>query len=67
MTGKKGSLQQTSPGSLDIRHAQVVAKYEEYKKRNPNYTETQISENIALFFNHSSDVSRGYLRKKLIL
>ncbi len=63
MTGKKGSLQQTSPGPLNIRHAQVVARYEEYKKRNPNYTETQISEKVAFFFNHSSDVSRGYVRK----
>jgi hypothetical protein len=63
MTGKKGSLQPTSPGPLDIRHAHVVAKFEEYKKMNPNYTETHISEKIVLFFNHSSDVSRGYLRK----
>ena len=63
MTGKKRSLQPTSPGPLDIHKAQVVAKYEEYKKRSPNYTETQISETIALFFNHSSNVSRGYMRK----
>ena len=27
MTGKKGSLQPTSPSPLDIRHAKVVVKY----------------------------------------
>ena len=48
MYGKKELLQPTSPGCLDTRHAQVVAKYKEYKKRSPNYTETQISENIAV-------------------
>ncbi len=56
-TGKKVSLQQTSPGPLDIRHAQVVAKYEEKKIRSPNYTEIHISEKIVIFFNQSSDVS----------
>jgi hypothetical protein len=43
MTERKRSLQPTSPGPLDIRHAHIVAKHEEYKLRNPNYTETQIS------------------------
>ncbi len=55
------------PGPLDIRHAQFMAKYEEYKKRNPDFTETQISELYYIFFNHFSDVSREYLRKAFFL
>ena len=63
MSGKSGQLKPTSPGPLDIRHAQVVAKYKEYKRKDPRLTETQLSEKIAVFFNHGIDVFRGYLRK----
>jgi hypothetical protein len=63
MSGKSGQLKPTSPGPLDIRHAQVVARYERYERKYPCLIETQLSENIAVFFNHGSDVSRGYLRK----
>ena len=63
MSGKSGQLKPTTPGPLDIRHAQVGEKYEAYKRKYPRLTETQLSEKIAVFFNHGSDVSRGYLRK----
>jgi DNA-binding XRE family transcriptional regulator len=32
-------------------------------KKNPSLTATQISEKIAGFFNHASDINMGYLRK----
>jgi hypothetical protein len=63
MLRKSGQLKPTSPRPLEIMHPQVVAKYEEYKKKDPRLTKTQLSENIAIFFNNGSDVSRGYLRK----
>ena len=59
---KSGVLKNHVPGILEIRHAQVMFKYHEYKKKYNNMTETQISERIAIFFNHSSDISRGYKR-----
>ena len=62
MSGKSGQLKATSPGPLDIRHAQDVAKYEEYKRKEPNLTETHLSDRIVVFFNHGSDISRGYIR-----
>ena len=58
----KGKLEDHVPGVNDIRHAQVMFKYREYKARYNNMTETQISERIGIFFNHSSDISRGYKR-----
>ncbi len=59
MSGKSGQLKPTSPSPLDIRHAQVVAKYEDNNRKDPRLTETQLSEKIAVYFNHGSDVSRG--------
>jgi hypothetical protein len=59
MTGKKGSLQPTSSGPLDIHHAQVIAKYEEYKKSNPNYTMTQISVKKMFFSSTTPQMSPG--------
>jgi hypothetical protein len=59
---KSGELKNHVPGVLEIRHAQVMFKYREYKARYNSMTETQISERIAIFFNHSSDISRGYKR-----
>jgi len=61
--GKSGELKPTSPGPLDIRHAQIVAKYVEYLWKDPNLTETQLSEMIVVFFNHGSVVSKRYVRK----
>ena len=37
-------------------------KYREYKEKYSNMTETRISKRIAIFFNHISDISRGYKR-----
>ncbi len=59
---KKGVLADHIPGVLEIRHAQVMRKYPIYKDKNPNLTEIMISEKIAGFFSHSSDISRGYKR-----
>jgi hypothetical protein len=59
----QGELKETSPTPIDIRHAQVVWKHREMTKKNPSLTATQISEKIAGFFNHSSDINIGYLRK----
>ena len=50
------------PYVFEIRHAHVKFKYRECEARYNNMTETQISEQIAIFFNHSSDISRGYTR-----
>jgi hypothetical protein len=63
MSSKHGELKSTSLGPLDIRHTQAVAKYEEYKRKEPGLTENQLSEKIAVYFNHGINVSRGYLRK----
>ena len=51
------------PTPVDIRHAQVTWKHREMTKNGPILTSTQISEKIAGFFNHSSDINIGYLRK----
>jgi hypothetical protein len=63
MTGKSGELRKTAPGPNDIRHAQVIAKYEEIRSKNKTLTAEQISQQIAGFFNHSSSISKGYIRK----
>ena len=59
----QGKLIDTSVTPLDVRHAQVTWKHKELSRKNPNLTATQISEKIAGFFNHASDVNIGYLRK----
>ena len=59
MSGKTGQLKPTFPGPFGIRHAQVVAEYEEYKRKDPCLIETQLSKNIAVFFNNGSYVSRA--------
>jgi hypothetical protein len=41
----------------------VIAKYEEFKRKDPSLTEDQISKKIAAFFNHSAEISKKYLRK----
>ena len=51
------------PTPVDVRHAQVTWKHREMTKKNPSLTSTQISEKIAGFFNHASDINIGYLRK----
>jgi hypothetical protein len=51
------------PTPVDIRHSQITWKHREMTKKNPSLTATQISEKIAGFFNHSSDINIGYLRK----
>ena len=57
----KGELKTKPPGILEIRHSQVVLKFiKEWKRMNPIWTDTQISERIAIIFNHSSDISQGY-------
>ncbi len=38
-----------------------MRQYRQYKEKNPNLAETRISEKIASYFNHSSDISRGYM------
>ena len=58
----KGKPIKTSPGPLDIRHAQVTDRHREMSRQNPRLTATQISERIAGEFNHASDVNIGYLR-----
>jgi hypothetical protein len=58
----RGKLIDTSPTPVDIRHAQVTWKHREMSRANPRLTATQISEKIAGFFNHASDVNIGYLR-----
>jgi len=58
-----GRLIDTSVTPLDVRHAQVTWKHREMSRRKPSLTATQISEKIAGFFNHASDVNIGYLRK----
>jgi len=63
MTGKSRELKPTAPGPNDIRHAQVVDRYEEFKRKDPNLTEDRISKQIAAFFNHSAEISKKYLRK----
>ncbi len=63
MTGRRGELKSTSPAPNDIRHAQVIDRYEDFKRKDPNLTEDQISEKIAAFFNHSAEISKKYLRK----
>jgi len=59
---KRGELKNHVPGILEIRHAQVMLNNREHKEQYKNMTETQISERIAIFFNHTSDISRGYKR-----
>ena len=63
MTGKSGELKPTAPGPNDIRHAQVIAKYEESKQKDPNLTEDEISKRIAAFINHNAEISKKNLRK----
>jgi len=63
MTEKSGELKPTALGPNDIRHAQVIAKYEEFKGKDPNLTKDQISKKIAAFFNHIAEISKKYLRK----
>jgi hypothetical protein len=58
-----GRLIDTSVTPLDVRHAQMTWKHREMSRRKPSLTATQISEQIAGFFNHASDVNIGYLHK----
>jgi hypothetical protein len=44
MTGKSGELKKMAPGPNDIRHAQVIAKYEEFRSKKPILTAEQISQ-----------------------
>jgi hypothetical protein len=59
----QGKYKVKGPTPVDIRHAQITWKHREMTKKNPSLTATQISEKIAGFFNHSSDINIGYLRK----
>ena len=59
---KQGRLADFTPGILQIRHAQVMFKYRQWRSKDKTLTEEQISQKIAGFFNHSSDISRGYKR-----
>jgi hypothetical protein len=58
-----GRLIDTSVTPLDVRHAQVTWKHREMSRRKPSLTATQISQQIAGFFNHASDVNISYVRK----
>jgi hypothetical protein len=62
MSGKSGQLKTNSPDPLDIRHAQVVEKYEQYKSKVPSLTKNQLADRIVVFLNYGSDISRGYIR-----
>jgi hypothetical protein len=62
-TGRSGELKPTAPGPNDIRHAQVIAKYEEFQRRDASFTEDDIWKKIAAFFNHNAEISKNYLRK----
>ena len=62
---KKGELANHIIGVLEIRHAQVMFKYRQYKEKIPNRTETKISEKTAGYFNHSFEIARGYKRLTL--
>jgi hypothetical protein len=59
----KGKLKPSSPGPNTIRHAQIVWKHRDLQRKNPSLTAAQISDKIAGFFNHGSDINQGYLRK----
>jgi hypothetical protein len=59
----QGKYKVKGPTPVDIRHSQITWKHREMTKKNPSLTATQISEKIAGFFNHSSDINIGYLRK----
>ncbi len=54
----KGKLLLTSPGPNIIRHAQIVWKHEDLQRKNASLAATQISDRIAGFFNHGSDVNQ---------
>lgn len=59
----QGRLIDTSVTPVDVRHAQVTWKHKDMMRKNPSLTAQQISDKIAGFFNHSSDINIGYLRK----
>ncbi len=59
---KQGKLVDFTPGILQIRHARVMLKYRQWRKKYKTLTEEQISIKVAGFFNHSSDISWGYKR-----
>ncbi len=63
MTGRSGELKSTAPAPNDIRHAQVIAKYQEFQRKDASLTEDEISKRIASFFNHNAEISKKYLRK----
>jgi hypothetical protein len=52
--GKSGELKKTAPEPNIIRHAQVVAKYEDFQRADSSLIKNQVFKKITGFFSHSS-------------